>query len=333
MIQFIAPQKKHPDGYGNSTWDLRSALEESGLVLNKDNNDLKHDFEFSLIYGPADYARNVVPGVKYGIYTMWETEQHPDHWKTYLEGAEFIVVPSKWEKEAIRNQFGLEKNVFVIPLAYKTDEFTYIKRPDREKFTFLSYNSGFGAIRKGFNELIEAYKIAFQPSDNVKIIIKSVRPDLFGDAEKFIWDGIKGAYDIQYIALPYPIEGLKTLLFESDCFVFPSRGEGWGHTPLEAMATGLPCIIPNEHGISEYFKANINYTYETERKTAYYDDHKMAFGTWKSAKPESLADTMRYVYENQKEATVRGYMGSQYVKKYRYDYTANNIIELIKKYT
>jgi glycosyltransferase involved in cell wall biosynthesis len=38
---------------------------------------------------------------------------------------------------------------------------------------------------------------------------------------------------------------LLKLLNESKVFVFPSRFEGFGLAPLEAMACGLPCIVTN----------------------------------------------------------------------------------------
>ncbi|MEM4098068.1 MAG: glycosyltransferase family 4 protein, partial [Candidatus Micrarchaeaceae archaeon] len=44
----------------------------------------------------------------------------------------------------------------------------------------------------------------------------------------------------------------------SDCFIFPSRGEGFAMSPLEAMACGLPVIVSKQTGTNEIIKNNIN---------------------------------------------------------------------------
>lgn len=45
---------------------------------------------------------------------------------------------------------------------------------------------------------------------------------------------------------------IKEILYASDVFVFPSKREGLGLAAIEAMATGLPIITSNIHGIKDY---------------------------------------------------------------------------------
>jgi len=47
---------------------------------------------------------------------------------------------------------------------------------------------------------------------------------------------------------------IDALLHSSDIFCFPSRREGLGVSALEAMASGLPLITSNVHGINDYAK-------------------------------------------------------------------------------
>jgi glycosyltransferase involved in cell wall biosynthesis len=47
-------------------------------------------------------------------------------------------------------------------------------------------------------------------------------------------------------------EEIKQLYLSSDAFVLPTRGEGWGLPIAEAMALGLPVIVTNYSGVTEY---------------------------------------------------------------------------------
>ena len=52
-----------------------------------------------------------------------------------------------------------------------------------------------------------------------------------------------------------PRNDLIKLYYDADCFVFPHRGEGWGLTLMEAMASGLPCITTKHSGVLDFTKA------------------------------------------------------------------------------
>jgi glycosyltransferase involved in cell wall biosynthesis len=126
---------------------------------------------------------------------------------------------------------------------------------------------------------------------------------------------------------------LARLCGNADCFLFPSRGEGFGMTPLEAMATGMPAIVPNEHGISEYF--NEEYMYEVkikEKCPAIYARYKgQDVGKMVVADVDDLAKKMRYAYEHQEETIAMGKAASEYVKKWTYANTAKQIYGIVEE--
>ncbi len=49
-------------------------------------------------------------------------------------------------------------------------------------------------------------------------------------------------------------QDIKNILCAADAFCFPSRREGLGLAAIEAMASGLPLITSNVHGINDYSK-------------------------------------------------------------------------------
>jgi len=121
------------------------------------------------------------------------------------------------------------------------------------------------------------------------------------------------------------------LLASADCFVFPSRGEGFGMTPLEAMATGLPTIVPNAHGITEYF--NDAFMYEAkvgEECPALYSRYKgQDVGKMVVCDVDQLAQQMRYIYEHEEEALVKGKAAATYVKQWTLRKTSEKLKQVI----
>lgn len=47
-------------------------------------------------------------------------------------------------------------------------------------------------------------------------------------------------------------DDIEVVLAAADVFVFPSRREGFGTVIIEAMATGLPCVVADLPGITDY---------------------------------------------------------------------------------
>ena len=135
------------------------------------------------------------------------------------------------------------------------------------------------------------------------------------------------------IALLYnqPLESptLGSLHRSADCFVLPTRGEGWGLPILEAMACGLPAIATDWSAQTEFFHAGVGYPLRpramipAEAKCPYYEG-------WRWADPDSehLAHLMRHVYEHPDEARALGVRAAAEVaQKWTWDHAANRIAD------
>ena len=301
------------DGYGMSSKNLYEAVENAGVELSEYYTE--QDIGF-LYHSPTQITKL---NTKYKIlYTMFESSKIPDDWQEYLQDADLVLVPSKW-CQSVFKKAGIDSKV--VPLGYNDSVFKPQKRPaKRSTFTFLHYDA-FNA-RKGHFEVLEAFEKAFKKEDKVKLIFKTTRE--------------------HYLPLPpsqYPnievVDGnmsetqLLRLCKKADCFVFPSRGEGFGLTPLEAMATGLPAIVPNAHGISEYFDKNYMYEVKEGEKSIPVYKRLTDVGFMITADTDHLAKQMRYVYEHPKEAREMGKKAQDYVKNWTIDKTANRLKEII----
>ena len=124
---------------------------------------------------------------------------------------------------------------------------------------------------------------------------------------------------------------LIDLYYEAHCFVFPTRGEGFGLTLAEAMATGLPCIATGCSGETEFFDDNVGWTLkykmgEADVKSWIHGD----MGKTTVAYPEmsDLLDKMAWIHENYGVALIKGKKGSI---KIRSEYTWDNSARKLKE--
>lgn len=306
---------KSPDGYGMSRDLLQTELALEGIILNESYTDQKVGLLYSYPYGINQMRSDVRI-----VMTMFESDKIPEDWPDYLMAADEVIVPSRWCQEVFAKS-GVESTV--VPLGYNDRVFQYIKRPQREVFTFIHYNSF--NIRKGFFEVLEAFKREFAPDEKVRLILKTsqkaaalpIMPDQYPNVEVLVGE--------------YSESKLVELLGRTDCMVYPSRGEGFGITPLEAMATGLPAIVPNAHGISEYF--NSDYMLEvgiSEKCPGLYNRFKGQYvGDMVICDVDDLRRQMRYAFEHQPEMRKLGKKASEYVQGFTYQKTAKRLGEIL----
>lgn len=309
------------DGYSTSSRHLMQELDVLGLPTATQYKGqrigLLYHNPYSLVSMETDYRI---------LYTMFESDKLPDDWREYLEQADMIIVPSRWVQSTFR-KYGFD--TAVVPLGYNEKQFEYVERfpkaENREVYTFLHYNAF--NIRKGFREVLKAFTEEFSIGEPVRLVLKST-------LDRMPIPILKSQYPNIDVILGKKDEfELREIIENADCFVYPSRGEGFGIPPLECMATGMPVIVPNAHGITEYF--NPNYMYEVkvaEKCPAIYSRYKnQDVGEMVICDVAHLKAQMRYIYEHQAEAREKGKKASEYVKQWTIKKTAERIQQLFEQ--
>jgi glycosyltransferase involved in cell wall biosynthesis len=316
-VYFSTVSQGGKDGYGISSTAIIKELQKQEIAVDTYYRGQKVAILFHNPYGIA-----AIESPYRIIYTMFESTKIPDDWVEFLKAADKVIVPSKWCKEVFAKS-GIKAEV--VPLGYDNTVYRYIHRERKETdtFTFLHYNA-FNA-RKGFLELFKAWNKAFDKTEPVKLILKTTQsysPLPITPAEY---------PNIEIIHGQLEPKDMQSLMAKADAFVFPSRGEGFGLTPLEAMATGLPTIVPNAHGISEYF--NSDYMYEVAISgecPALYSRYKnQDVGKMVVCDIDDLARKMRYIYDHKQEAREKGIKAAEYVQQWTYPNTAQLLGNII----
>lgn len=305
--------KGRGDGYGTSAKHLLEALHEAGIKtsesFNNQNIGLLYHSPYSIMRMETRFRI---------LFTMFESSKIPDDWVEILKLADMVVVPSKWCQQVFA-EAGIQSRV--VPLGYDDKVFKYYERPVRKPFTFLHYDAF--NTRKGHFEVFNAFNKAFEGNKNVKMIFKTTRPQVSVPISPSQYPNIECIYG------DVPQTELVDIINRADCFVFPSRGEGFGTTPLEAMATGLPAIIPNAHGISEYFDPAYMIEVKVGGKSVPIYRRLTDVGHMIKVDEEDLAAKMLWAFENQDEVRELGKKASEYVKKFTYTETAKKMKAII----
>jgi len=315
---YYSTVRSTPDGYGMSRDHLKYELGKLGVQM----DEVFADQKVALLYNYPYSLPNLKSDVRL-IYTMFESDKIPEDWADYLHEADEVIVPSKFCQVAFAAE-GVSTTV--VPLGYNSRTFRYFDRPKRDVFTFIHYDSF--NLRKGFQEVFEAFTQEFGKDEPVRLILKTVQEHTGVPIVKGIFT------NIEVVRGEYTEHQLLELLARADCMVYPSRGEGFGITPLEAMATGLPAIVPNAHGISEYFDKRYMLPVKVARKMPALNNRFRGqnIGDMVVCDVKDLRKKMRYAFEHQDEMRKLGREASEYVKNYCYSVTAAGLAAIIKKW-
>jgi glycosyltransferase involved in cell wall biosynthesis len=111
----------------------------------------------------------------------------------------------------------------------------------------------------------------------------------------------------------YSDTDLADLYRESHCFLYPSRGEGFGFGILEAMATGLPCIATNYSGYLDFCSEETAYLVKYSLFDAPNDRGTMQ--TMAQPDPKDFNEKVRTVIQNYRRAALKGKRAMEFVHK------------------
>jgi glycosyltransferase involved in cell wall biosynthesis len=259
-----------------------------------------------------------------------------------LRGVDEIWVPSKHNKNAYAKAGIDPRKIKVIPHGADIGIYNPEVKP-------LEYNRGefnFGSVfdwteRKNPIALIRAYYNAFYQGENVSLTIRTfwrfpmekTREYITAEVDK-IKKGYVGRTDFPKILFWFDTMDARIMpnFYKSfDCFVLPTRGEGFGLPFLEAMACGVPSIGPRWGGNTEFM--NDNNSILIDGKVEPINNHQFlrlqpqyAGQRWFNIDEIELSKSMRWVYDNPKDAkSMAGRAVKDIQSNWTWDHTANKI--------
>ncbi|MCB1007256.1 MAG: glycosyltransferase [Acidobacteria bacterium] len=265
--------------------------------------------ELSVVFGQGDVFFRARGRRRIG-YTMLEVDRFPEEWVRQANAMDEVWVPSEFNREGMLAS-GVTRPVHVMPLGVDPDYFSPairgVRNPDGD-FVFLS--SFEWGERKCPWQLLETFNRTFRSREPVRLVVKILNRDpRVSVTEEIRKLGLSEAGGrISYLLnLELPNQQLGVLYRSADCYVAPSRGEGWNMPLCEAMACDLPAIATDWGAHTEFFDESVGYPLRTlgtapaRAANPYYQGAR-----WADPDFAHLAELLRHVYENREEAALRG---------------------------
>lgn len=298
------------DGYGaiysalenemrrtNVPWHFVDMCEHPGGTWTHPHTREWHNDDTTIALCIPDWLPDIHAPKVYA-FTMFESTRLPADYVPRLNRCAGVIVPCAWNVETFRAN-GVNVPIYVCPLGIDPQEYSRIQRNgshDGKPYTFLW--SGTPDSRKGWDVTYKAFWQAFKGNEQARLVMH------FRELPR----GLNSSADanVEIVAGSFFPERINQMLADADCFVFPSRGEGWGLPPREAAATGLPTIATNYGGLAEgidYWGLPLN---KVGRSKAAYGAWPDDLGEWAEPSVDELADKMVWCFMNHKSAEYFG---------------------------
>jgi len=235
-------------GYSKANARLMRALGKVCEIT--DSADIAVHFLAPLWFSPIKGKTNV-------LFTMFESDDQ-DYYLNLPEGCDLIVTPSRFCKKIFERATNIP--VVVCNLGVDPQIFTYKARQapgEGERFRWLFL--GAPNPRK-YSIMEEIYKALLSKLDNVELYIKTTGADIESGLREIGEDRVNVSHDGAVIRHQnwtvdnrfLPTSSIVDLMHSSHAFLALHMGEGWGQNLLEAMCTGLPCVVSDYSATREF---------------------------------------------------------------------------------
>jgi glycosyltransferase involved in cell wall biosynthesis len=282
--------------------------------------------------------------------TTFETDSVPAAWQASLRQMDELIVFSNFNREVFQ-EHGIRRPIHVVPHGVDINRYRPGLQPLSQLAHFRNNTFVFGmnfdwTERKNPKAVIQAYLREFNENDDVVLVLKSFHQDpSIPSAERIrsIIESMRQEYEVGEVGGPR-IVLLDGIMSPADmaafyaglnCYVLPSRGEGWGLTFSEAMASELVVIGTGWSGNLDFMNDSNSVLLRdfklvdipAEGISHLYRGHK-----WADVNIEELSAAMRDVYENEchpKYVAMRRQARSDMVEQFSWEHAATSLASVL----
>ncbi len=312
-------------GYGKLEAGLVQGFEQIGadvhtVMLSRLDQDPERTLARGLAAGRADLTvftgspswGELLDGrTRAWLYTMSETNRVSVEWVDTINHCfEGVFVPCPPLVDVYRES-GVRVPVVFAPMGVEKPEMNHQDTKNAKKckdvFTFVTYS--LGDMRKGAELAMFAFNRLFGRDPHYRLIIKA------RDNARLSWLAGLDESNMSVVGGETSEADWWNLLDETDCFVFPSRGEGFGLPPREATLMGIPTIATQWLGLWDVDCWGLPVGVSDLRPASFDEWGANAEGSlWAEPDQDDLDDAMRFVVDCPQDAQRYAQKGREYLE-------------------
>jgi GT2 family glycosyltransferase/glycosyltransferase involved in cell wall biosynthesis len=269
-------------------------------------------------------------------YAFSDPDREPwDHWTQCLRQNHHVKLPISRFCRDVLVQVGVpEADCFVLNLGYSPE----IDRigPGRRGpgFRILTVTNSHDLERYGTALLLEVFRNTFSPEEDVTLVIHD-----YGAAsgDKTLKQLVAAGPERPRIELRTELlskEGLIRLYRSCDAFVSAHRGEGFGMKILDALACGLPTVVTDFGGSTDFCneETTLPVACDVVPLGPCLDARSLRptnGPVWAEPQRASLASRLRWLLENPEEARALGGRAAETIRgRFTWEQAARRLLEV-----
>ena len=339
---FIGPYRQN-DGWGMASRDYIRAIATqipnlttrpiyfTNNIIDIDNDVAQHEKILSKNYDvvfqktlPHCLAVNKAIKKNVALFVLETNDISHSSCINNLNNVDEVCVPSSQEEKCLKMS-GVVTPIKVVSEPINTKFYDdnrnhKIELPKTLEKTFKFYTIGEYIERKNLIDLVTAFHLAFDPTDNVSLIIKTNRPGLSApDSLKFVQNqitdlkrklNIRNVYEQEVVICDRLSDvDLVGLHNACDCFVMPSCGEAFCRPAAEALVLGKTPIVTDNTGMVDFINNQNGFIINSRKQPVILNERTLsndfdiynAFEYWYKPNIYSLIEAMQKVYHMYKK--------------------------------
>lgn len=214
-------------------------------------------FYDDIMFKPETFTQGLKGLQKYRAYIvkkLWSSALIED-----IKKSKKVIAISPYAKNALINRLKISaKQITVIPPGIRTDIFKPFPKNLKDHTTTKLLYYGRISYRKGSDILLDAMQLLRNEIPDIRLELIGIIAKEFFLIEEIKKRNLEGVVNCRGFL---PIEEIVKSLQSSDVFVFPSRAEGYGIPPIEALACGVKVVstpVPSVGPFDEIIKVAVN---------------------------------------------------------------------------